>query len=726
MNAQDLKKLLENTNNKFNIFTDRSVLVQYSLTVADLLQLLNEFLSDEEKGRLFELEHFKKLSPNLKSQILQDISDSKIKLTILKKPELIEGLDAYYITKIIFTLDENARFSIIEDLNFLKNYKIDNYDINKIIKSLGDKYKLQVLSNKSLVSELELRDYQISELIAEIQDEATKLKLMDAYKIKSHRTLEILQTFSDKSKSQIILNNEFGLARNHLIKLISSLNTESIAQFIIENREFMQKNNIAPYNITKMLTTEKQLEIIQNIENMGLSLAEKRQVFVTLDQEAKEKIDLENLPLEYRTAIEMKVGDDMGTLPKMGKIEVDFNKDLAIYQGLDELIYLNPMKIPSENRGKVLELCKMCPNIKLNDSMEFGYSTVQEFLEAENWIASVFQKIDANWSDIQKIAYIDNAIGKKISYSPDFDTEVFNIADSRALWKIIASGYGVCNGIAQVEKYMLGRIGVEAEEVAGMNHAFLKLKNVQLPNPDGTINVGDTILDPTWNLMMQRYGARPGNFCKSYAEIRKNDIDSQGRDTGCHRNDDELASATLNLDDACLRSIYTSIGLADENGKFPMQALLNKCKSIDDLRLPVAEELKRELNAIKEYCPDFAKCQNSTTGILQCAVLRQENLNFNKCVVSRVYAREDLEKKPVLYVYADLPEMGKQFYFADEQKGEFIQTTQQEFEAKFECYQTDLTKAKGHRPWESITEINKQENLAHSSGKIASQESEGR
>ena len=222
MNAQDLKKLLENTNNKFNIFADRSVLVQYSLTVADLLQLLNEFLSDEEKGRLFELEHFKKLSPNLKSQILQNISDSKIKLAILKKPELIEGLDAYYITKIIFTLDENARFSIIEDLNFLKNYKIDNYDINKIIKSLGDKYKLQVLSNKSLVSELELRDYQISELIAEIQDEATKLKLMDEYKIKSHHTLEILQTFSDKSKSQTILNNEFGLARNHLIKLISS------------------------------------------------------------------------------------------------------------------------------------------------------------------------------------------------------------------------------------------------------------------------------------------------------------------------------------------------------------------------------------------------------------------------------------------------------------------------------------------------------------------------
>ena len=273
---------------------------------------------------------------------------------------------------------------------------------------------------------------------------------------------------------------------------------------------------------------------------------------------------------------------------------------------------------------------------------------------------------------------------------------------------------------------MLGRIGIEAEEVSGMNHAFLKLKNVELPNPDGTKNVGDTILDPTWNLMMQRYGARPGNFCKSYAEIRKNDIDSQGRDTECHKNDNELASATLNLDDVCLRSIYTSIGLADENGKFPMQALLNKCKSIDDLRLPVAEELKRELNAIKEYCPDFAKCQNSTTGILQCVALNQPNIQFNKCVVSRVYAREDLSKKPVLYVYADLPESGKQFYFADEQKGEFIQTTQIEFEAKFECYQSDLEKNKGHRPWESTVKINKEENLEHSSEKQVAQEGEER
>lgn len=99
-----------------------------------------------------------------------------------------------------------------------------------------------------------------------------------------------------------------------------------------------------------------------------------------------------------------------------------------------------------------------CPEIKICDNLGLSYSTVQEYINAEMWIASVFKEMDENWSSIQKIAYIDNAIGKKISYSPDFDTEFFNPNDSRTLWKIIDSGYGVCNGIAQVEKYMLGQM----------------------------------------------------------------------------------------------------------------------------------------------------------------------------------------------------------------------------------------------------------------------------
>ena len=86
-----------------------------------------------------------------------------------------------------------------------------------------------------------------------------------------------------------------------------------------------------------------------------------------------------------------------------------------------------------------------------------------------------FDNIQEDWSDLQKIAYIDYRIGKKISYTPDFNTEVSNDGAARALWKIIASGYGVCNGIAQIEQYMLKRVGIESEMVSAETHAFLKV-----------------------------------------------------------------------------------------------------------------------------------------------------------------------------------------------------------------------------------------------------------
>ena len=727
MNAQDLRKLLEESKNKFNIFVDRSVLAQYSLTVADLLQLVNDFLSDEEKGQLFELEHFKKLPSHVRCRILQEISNSETKLAVLENPSAVSDLETHHILNIIQSLDSNSKLKILHNSKFLEEHEIKNYDINKIVSGLDDDAKLTIITDTRFAKEeLHLKDYQIVDSICSLQSEEAKIQLIDRYEFKNYQIMDILKTFSDKGKEPIILNNKYSLERNHLVDIIATLSSDSLIQFIRDNKKFMEQNGITPYRISKRLSKDEQLEFTSRIEEMGLSLKEKRQVFAMLGQEAKNEIDVAKLPEEYRTAVEMQTENDSTNYATLGKIKLDFSKDLELYQGLDELIYLNPMEISVEHREQVLELCRICPEIKICDNLGLGYSTAQEYINSEMWIASVFKEMDENWSSIQKIAYIDNAIGKKISYSPDFDTEVFNPNDSRALWKIIDSGYGVCNGIAQVEKYMLEQIGVEAEMASGVNHSFLKLKNVELPNPGGSKSIGDTILDPTWNLMMQRYGARPGNFCKSYTEIRKNDIDANGIDRACHKSDEELASATLALDDKCLRSIYTSIGLADKDGKFPVQALFNQCKTIDDLGLSAEEELKRQLEALKEYYPDFAKCQNSTTGILQCVALIQRNLQFNRCVISRVYARDDSSQKPVLYVYADLPEEGKQFYFVDAQRGEFIGTTQKEFEAKFECYEKDLEKTEGHRPWEDTPEINKQEKLEHSSGKVVAQEGEER
>ena len=206
------------------------------------------------------------------------------------------------------------------------------------------------------------------------------------------------------------------------------------------------------------------------------------------------------------------------------------------------------MNLSEEERKKLLKLCNICPDMKIWDNLKMKASNPREYIQGEEYIDEIVNAINPEWTNIQKIAYIDNCIGKKLSYDPMFGTEKEDSAGDRALWKILCRGYGVCNGIAQVENYILGRIGVEGEVISSATHSFIKLKNIELPQKDGNSIIGDTILDPTWNLSAQRFGARPQNFCVSYEEIRKNDIDENGKDQECHRNDEKLESASIGLD----------------------------------------------------------------------------------------------------------------------------------------------------------------------------------
>ena len=173
--------------------------------------------------------------------------------------------------------------------------------------------------------------------------------------------------------------------------------------------------------------------------------------------------------------------------------------------------------------------------------------------------------------------------------------------------------------------------------------------------------------------------------------------------------------------------VFTSIGIADKEGNFPIKNLIDQSKMIDDTNLSEEESLKKQLLLLEEYCPEFATCQNSTSAILQGIILNQENLKFNRCVVNRVYEREDENKKPILYVYADLPNAGKKFYFADKDIGKFSELSQKEFETRFECYQEDIEKQGGIRPWEKVEETqNMQQDLSRSSGNVLPAEREER
>lgn len=715
MNAQDLRGLLEKTKDKFNIFSDRNVLFQYEMNFSELLELIKDFLSDQEKSRILETDHFKGFSSSIKTNIILLIQDSSIKLRLLDNDELIESLDNSSIKDIIKTLNNNDIIQILRKKDFLKRNNIGLYEIEDIVVSMSDEGKSKLISNKNFIEEeLKLDKYVIAKITKTINSEESKIELIDLYDFEEYQISDILETFSKEEKLQFILKNKYALKQDSLSEIISSLDIDSLVDFLKDNRNFLVENKIRPYNITRKLDADKQLEFIERFEDIGLTLEEKKQILVTMSKESKEKLDTSNMSPEYVTMIQMETSEDLMTY---GRIIPDFNDDLEKYQGLDKLIHINPTSISSEERSKLLQLCEICPEINMQDNIGLGQSTAKEYRNAEIWMESILHQMDEKWSDIQKVAFIDNAIGKKISYSPDFDTEVFDASESRALWKIIDSGYGVCNGIAQVEKYIFDHIGIESEIVSSGTHSFLKLKNIEIETESGT-KTGDTILDPTWNLTAHRYGAKPENFCRSYEETRKHDIRADGTDAQCHKNDEELESATLELDEKSLRNIFKSIEIADKDGNFPIKDFIENAGIIDNSDISTEEKIEKQFELIIRYCPEFAMCQNSTLAILQEISLNQKNFEFNRCVASRVYEKNDENKEPVMFVYADIPGVGNKFYFADKETSTFIEMSQKEFEEKFECYENDIEKNNGHRLWEDSQIEEKQENLAASSGKI--------
>ena len=52
MDIKDLEKLLETTDDKYAVLSNRSNLIPYKLTLGDLKDLLGKFLLDEEKARI--------------------------------------------------------------------------------------------------------------------------------------------------------------------------------------------------------------------------------------------------------------------------------------------------------------------------------------------------------------------------------------------------------------------------------------------------------------------------------------------------------------------------------------------------------------------------------------------------------------------------------------------------------------------------------------------------
>lgn len=724
MNSEEFKEYIKDKEDKIASFKD--VLKQLEFPVKDLIQVFSDILSDEEKFQF--INRFKKLDVISKMTLIKSIKSSKIKLNIIKNEELTEGFIASnYLDLIRESLDDAEKVELLSDKGFFEKRNIVLRDIHifGIVNNMkNDENKIPLLYDKKFLDLYDLNNKRFCyDVICNIKQKNLVDKLIeDEEHLKIWSMNEddfigdIVQRCSDEKKKEIILSGKYNFNRYRINDILYSFDIQNLIDFMKENMKFLKDKNIKPYEIIIRLPEDEQFQFITSMEEIGLELEEKLKILITLEKEVKDKIDITNMNDRYVQALQMTIDKDSDKFV-YGGIELDLDGDLEKYRGLDDLIKIKPQNIPIEKHGKLLELARICPGLKVYDNLDMVSSTGQEFINTEEWIRDILENIQDSWSDIQKIAYIDYRIGKRISYSPDFDTEVSDDESARALWKIGNSGYGVCNGIAQLEQYILSHEGIEAEKVGSDDHSFLKLKNIEIPREDGTKVKGDTILDGTWNLAAHRYDAYPRCLARSYEEIRKLDVSPKGHDEKCHENDEALSSATIEIEESVLRKIYGSIGLAKEDGNFPISDMTKESDEIAIKDIPIEQKVEEQLDLLKRTHPDFDRCQNSTMAILEGNLLNYEEMKCEKVVVDRVYNKKDENKRPAVYIYYKLNEERQIFFVAEEGSGTFVKMDKEEFIKVFECYDEDLRRQEGVRPWEERFRQEEQD-LSKSSGNV--------
>lgn len=697
MTKEELIKRLQETEDKTEFFNN------FDGTFMDFENLFGEYLDDYEKARVLNSPLATELSPYMSENLLMKIGDHNIRLKLLYDNYEKFGFTDYSINNVINKLNIETKSKLVTKPEMLKKLNIQTDKILSLIGELPEDSKSEILLNKEyLEGELGIdtksKANKIASIVTTIKSEDYKNKILNNYNSLNQFKGEIFKTYSIDSKIGILKNND--LNRSEITWILSGFNNEELKSFLRENKDMLKRNDILPHDISEKMTEERQEELLEGFDEFEFNNKERIAVFLNLKNNIKNKIDIEKLPDSYRNAFTLL--DDIS----YSRISVDFDNDLEIYRDLDLVIKINAQS-EVNNKEKIKELCSICPDMDIGAEVgKYNYywkgSTVNEYLAGEEWIDNLINEMDPNYSDFEKLLYIDKNVGEKISYSSEYGTEVFRNDSARALWKIIDSGVGVCNGIANLEKYILDKVGIESSMVTSTNHAFLKIHNIEIPTGNGKFEKGNTIVDPTWNLTRHKFGAMPEYFCVSY-----DDIKAKGENAYfCHRNDKELNDVKLTIPKEELKNIYKEMGMVGKDGNVRIKKLIDKSAEVDSIfKDDMGRNIEAQLELLKRLYPDFYKSQNSTMEIMRNVLMKNKNMNFDKCVINRVYDKDDKSKSAVMYMHIDDSDIGRKFYYANKETGEFEKISEENFKKRFECYKLDLNKTNGVRPWEKNKDL---------------------
>ena len=184
MDANDLNKLLEQSDNKLSIFANVELLKKYKFNAQELFDMISTYLSDNEKLKLFDYPHFNRFPAIIKSGIIKTVSDENIILQMLTNDIITNNFDNYQLTTIIEDLSDSSKIELLHNQNFITKHNFPDYQLTSIITNLTDKGFSEILLDVDLVKNiLHLSDTQITDLAKNLSNDNEKDTVIQKYKL---------------------------------------------------------------------------------------------------------------------------------------------------------------------------------------------------------------------------------------------------------------------------------------------------------------------------------------------------------------------------------------------------------------------------------------------------------------------------------------------------------------------------------------------------------------
>ena len=198
MNAEDFRKVLEQTDDKLSIFASRETLNKYKLSIKEFFDLISDFLSDEEKLKLFDYPHFQQFNGRIKGGIIGLISDDNIMLQMLGNDNITNGIITDQIVDIIKKMSDTGKQQVLHNQEFIEKHKIPGYELKSIVLSLSDEARAEILMDTDLITnKLHFTNSQITELAKGLSSEEVKKQIIERYQLPNYLKSDIINTFND-------------------------------------------------------------------------------------------------------------------------------------------------------------------------------------------------------------------------------------------------------------------------------------------------------------------------------------------------------------------------------------------------------------------------------------------------------------------------------------------------------------------------------------------------